>query len=56
MFKVLMLDLDSINTGEGVVEEKNYRFKEILKYSAADVDNKNLTSMFVRGNSRKEVI
>ena len=56
MFKLLMLDLDSINSGEGVVDESNYRFKEILKYSAADIDNKNLNSMFVRGSSRKEVI
>jgi hypothetical protein len=56
MFKILMLDLDSINTGEGAVDESNYRFTEVLKYSAADVGDQNLNSMFVRGSSRKEVI
>ena len=51
-----MLDLDSINTGEGVVKESNYRFQEILQYPAADVEDKSLKSIFVRGSSRKEVI
>jgi hypothetical protein len=56
IFQVLMLDLDSINAGEGTVDESNYKFKEVLRYKVSEVGNDNLRSMFIRGSSRKEVI
>jgi hypothetical protein len=55
-FIVMMLDLDLINNGEVEVDENNFKFITVLEYSAAEVDNQNLESMFVRGSSRKEVI
>ena len=48
MFKVLMLDFDNINEGEGEVDESAYKFEEILEYSSEEVGNLSLTSMFVR--------
>lgn len=55
-YQIMMLDLDSINTGEGHVDESNYRLKEVLRYECSEVGHENLRSIFVRGNSRKEVI
>ena len=55
MFQVLMLDLDEVND-RGEVDESVYRFVKIIEYSADEVGGANLTSMFVRGSSRKEVI
>jgi len=51
-----MLDFDKINTNEGDVDENSFNFTEVLEYPASEVGNQTLTSMFVRGSSRKEVI
>lgn len=56
VFKVLMLDFDEINSNEKEVDEECFKFQQILEYSAEEVGNKSLTSLFARGSSRKEVI
>jgi hypothetical protein len=55
-YRVLMLDLDGINSGEGEVDENCFKFQQILHYQASQVNHKDLTSIFARGSSRKEVI
>jgi hypothetical protein len=55
-----MLDLDSIHLlelkNEGEIEEDAFRFVKVLEYTTAEVGNKELNSIFVRGSSRKETI
>lgn len=55
-YRVLMLDLDSINANEGEIDENCFNFESILEYSEEEVGGLSLTSMVARGSSRKEVI
>jgi hypothetical protein len=50
-----MIDLDEVDDN-GHLSEDPFKFKKILEYSSEEVDGQFLTSMFVRGSSRKEVI
>jgi hypothetical protein len=55
IFEVLMLDLDELND-KGDEDETFFKFTKILEYSDEEVGGGSLTSMFVRGSSRKEMI
>ena len=54
---VKTLDLDKINSGENdSIEEKDFRLKLVCYYPISMVNGRELSSMFVRGSSKKEVI
>ena len=56
-FMVKSLDLDAINLGENVVvNELDYRFKLVCSYPITMVNNQDLSSIYVRGSSKKEAI
>ena len=50
-----MLDLDELND-RGAEDESVFKFAKVIEYSSDEVMGGNLTSMFIRGSSRKEVI
>ena len=56
-FMVKTLDLDEINSGEHkTLDENNFRLKLICFYPISMVNGKDLSSMYVRGSSKKEAI
>ena len=56
-FMVKTLDLDEINSMENkILDENNFRLKLVCYYPISMVNGNDLSSMFVRGSSRKEAI
>ena len=51
-----MLDLDSINAMERELDLNAYKFQVVIEYPISLVGNGSLSSLFIRGSSRKEMI